>query len=89
MLNIKILGTGCSNCDALEKITAACLEFLLLEIPNLEATIQHVQDPKKIQNYPLLFTPGLVLNEKLVCAGRIPSSHEVIEWMRTALNEYV
>lgn len=86
MLSIKILGPGCYNCIAVEQMAAAGLEALLEERPNLEATLQHIEDPLEYQKYPLLFTPGLVVNEKLVCAGRIPSKHEVISWLLAALD---
>lgn len=86
MLNIKVLGPGCPKCYAVERVAAAALEALLQEDPDLEATLQHIEDYKEIQNYPILFTPGLVVNEKLVCAGRIPRKEEVIRWYREALN---
>jgi small redox-active disulfide protein 2 len=86
MLNIKVLGPGCAKCYALERVAANALETMLKENPDLEATLQHIEDPLEIQEYPILFTPGLVVNEKLVCAGRVPSKKEVLEWYRAALN---
>jgi hypothetical protein len=52
-----------------------------LEMLGEAATVQHVTDPKEWQKYNLLMTPGLVINEKLVCAGRIPSEAEVTTWI--------
>ena len=86
MLKIKILGPGCANCYAVEQAAAAGLEAIANDYPDLEATLQHIEDFSEIQNYPLLFTPGLVVNEKLVCAGRIPKIEDVIQWYREALN---
>ncbi len=87
MLQIKILGPGCRNCYLLEQMAAAGLEDLLEENPDLEATLEHIEDPLEIQKYPVLFTPGLVVNERLVCAGRVPSKLEVIGWLRAALQQ--
>lgn len=87
MLNIKILGPGCAKCDAVEQAAAAGLEAILGENPNLEATLVHIEDLLEIEHYPILFTPGLVVNEKLVCAGRIPKKEEVIRWYREALDQ--
>lgn len=85
MLRIKILGPGCRNCFMVEQMAAAGLEELLEEYPDLEATLEHIEDPLEIQKYPILFTPGLVVNERLVCAGRVPSKKEVIEWLRSSI----
>ncbi len=86
MLDIKVLGTNCAKCNALERITKMALEILEKEAPDLEATIEHVTDVLAIQRYPVLFTPALVVNEKVVCAGRVPKKEEVLAWLRTALN---
>lgn len=86
MLSIKVLGPGCAKCYALERVAAAGLQALLRERPDLEATLQHIEDYNEIQKYPILFTPGLVVNENLVCAGRIPKKEEIIQWYRQALN---
>lgn len=86
MLNIKILGPGCAKCYAVERAAAAGLEALLREKPELEATLVHIQDLLEIEKYPILFTPALVVNEKVVCAGRIPKKEEVEKWYREALS---
>ncbi len=86
MLNIKILGSGCAKCYVVEKAAAAGLEALLREKPELEATLVHVQDLQEIEKYPILFTPSLVVNEKVVCSGRIPEKEEVVKWYREALD---
>lgn len=86
MLDIKILGSGCAKCYSLERAAAAALETLLNEHPDLEATLVHIEDILEIQRYPVLFTPALVVNEKVVCAGRVPKKEEVLKWYREALN---
>ncbi len=85
-LNIKVLGRGCEACNWVEQQAIAALEVLAEENPDLEATIQHITDSAEITRYPILFTPGLVVNEKLVCAGRIPKVEEVVAWLREALD---
>jgi hypothetical protein len=85
MLTIKILGPGCYNCYAVEQAAIEALEVLLEEDPNLEASLEHIEDPLEFKRYPILFTPGLVVNEKLVCAGRIPAVLEVTAWLREAM----
>jgi len=87
VLSIKVLGPGCVNCYRVEQQVVAALEALAEEDPSLEATIQHVTKYNEIMKYPILFTPGLVVNEKLVCAGRIPSEAEVRQWLISAMAE--
>jgi hypothetical protein len=87
MLNIKILGPGCFNCFAVEEAVVLSLEQLSERYPDLEITLQHVQDPVEIRQYPIFATPGLVINEKVICAGRIPSVDEVLEWLTTSVQE--
>ncbi len=80
MLAIKVLGPGCPNCQKVEQIAKTVVETL-----SVDATIQEVTDMKEIMRYSILSTPGLVVNEKVVCAGRIPSEAEVTRWITTAL----
>ena len=81
-MNIKILGTGCAKCKQLEKTTRE----VLLEL-GIAATIEDVKDIKKIMEYPILATPGLVVDEKLVSSGRVPSKAEVTTYITTALTK--
>ena len=80
MLNIKVLGPGCANCQRVEEIIKNALNAL-----GEYAHIDHVTTKEEIYKYPILSTPGLVINEKVVCAGRIPSEQEVMGWIRGAL----
>lgn len=79
---IKILGPGCARCQQLEKTAREVVKELAIE-----ATVEEVKDMKKIMQYPILTTPGLVINEKLVVSGRVPSKTEVITFITTALAE--
>jgi small redox-active disulfide protein 2 len=81
MLSIKVLGPGCANCERVYAVTKAALQSAGVD----DATITHVIDRAEYPKYGLLYTPGLVINEKLVCAGRIPNSTEVITWIVNAL----
>ncbi len=77
MINIKVLGPGCANCKRLEVIAHKAVEDL-----GLEAEIEKVTDYNEIMKYPILSTPGLVINEELVSSGRIPSEAEVTDWLK-------
>jgi small redox-active disulfide protein 2 len=81
MVSIKVLGSGCANCRKLEALTLDVVREL-----GLQAQVEHVTDPKDIFAYPLLSTPGLVINEKLVSAGRIPRKEEIAGWLNGAEN---
>lgn len=82
MINIKVLGPGCMNCEKVEQNTRNAVTYM-----GLEAEISKVTDREKMQKYGLLATPGLVINEKLVCAGRIPEEGEVMTWLADAMME--
>lgn len=73
MLNIKVLGPGCPNCQKVEAHTRQALAAL---DPQPAYEIVKVTDPMEISQY-ILSTPGLVINEKVVAAARIPSVEEV------------
>jgi small redox-active disulfide protein 2 len=80
MLTIKVLGPGCANCQKVEQAARQAAAML-----GVEARIEKVTDYAAIRSYNLLATPGLVINERLVAAGRIPSEAEVVTWLADAL----
>ncbi|RMF00983.1 MAG: thioredoxin family protein [Chloroflexi bacterium] len=86
MLTIKVLGPGCRNCETLARKTADALEAVAAEYPAADgATIEKVTDHNKYIDYGLMFTSGLVINEKLVSSGRVPTMSELKNWLVEAL----
>ena len=76
-MEIKILGTGCPKCKRLEEVTREAVAAA-----GVEATITKVTDISAIMAYSILSTPGLVINEQVKAAGRLPSKEEIMAWLR-------
>ena len=81
MISIKVLGSGCSNCTRLAQIAQQAADSL-----GIEATVEKVTQFPEIMKYQILATPGLVINEKVVCAGRVPTAAEVTTWLTHAMS---
>ena len=80
MLSIKVLGPGCANCTKLETMVKSAVANF-----GVEAEITKITDYGEIMSYNVLATPGLVINDKLVSAGRVPTEAEVMTWVADAL----
>ncbi|MEA1959275.1 MAG: thioredoxin family protein [Chloroflexota bacterium] len=78
---IKILGTGCARCSQLEKTALEAVKEL-----GVDAKVEEVKDIGKIMEYPILTTPGLVIDEEVVCSGRLPSRDEVRKFIEDAID---
>ena len=82
MLTVKVLGPGCVNCVNLASLTQRAINNL-----SIEARVEKVTDYAEIMQYKILATPGLVINEKVVSAGRVPSEAEITTFLTNALVE--
>jgi small redox-active disulfide protein 2 len=80
MLTIKILGSGCANCKRLEQIAHKVVSEM-----GIEAEVIKVTEYPDIMAYNIMSTPGLVINEKVVSSGRIPSTAEITTFVANAL----
>lgn len=73
-MNIKVLGPGCMNCKTLERRTREALEQL-----HMDADVEKVEDFQRIASYALMHTPGLVIDEKVVVSGSVPTVEKIKE----------
>lgn len=80
MLTIKVLGSGCANCKRLEQMVRKAVTNMAVD-----AEVIKVTDYQQILEYDVLSTPGLVINEKVVSTGRIPTQPEIITFLADAL----
>lgn len=71
-MQIKILGTGCPNCQNLEKNTRLALSEL-----KMEAQIEKVTDMEKIMSYGIMSLPAIVADEKVLSYGIVPPVEEI------------
>ncbi len=71
-MEIKILGSGCSKCKTLEKITRE-----VIANNGIKATVEKVEDIMEIMNYNVMSTPALVVNGIVLVKGRVPSAEEI------------
>lgn len=77
-MDIKILGSGCTNCKNLEINTRTALDQL-----GLTVEIDKVTDPGEIVAWGVMSTPALVIDDEVVLSGRVPSPDQIKELLRT------
>ena len=75
-MEVKILGTGCSRCKTLEELTRN-----VVKDNGIEANVTKIEDIVEIMKYNIMTTPALVINEKVVSKGRIPSADEIKQFL--------
>ncbi len=72
MLEIKVLGSGCANCETLDRMIRKAVEEM-----KLDARVEKVGDIQEILKYSVMRTPALVINEKVLFNGRVPGMTEL------------
>ncbi len=75
---VKILGSGCPNCQKLEENTKKAIEELGLK----DVQIEHVYDIGKIVEYSVMSTPAIVFDNEVKAAGRVPDVEEIKGWLK-------
>lgn len=77
MLDIKVLGPGCVNCEKLYKL---CTE--VISENNLPAQIEKIVEQNKILDYGIMLTPALIVNNKVLTQGKIPTKLTLEHWLK-------
>lgn len=75
MKNIKVLGTGCSDCIA----TAKLIDETAKE-NGIEIQLEKVEETRAIMSYGILATPGVVIDGEVVHSGGVPSKEKIQRW---------
>lgn len=79
MLDIKVVGPGCANCERLANL---CKE--VIEENEIEATISKITDVNQFADLGIFVTPGLVVNGQVKASGKIPTKHTLLRWLQDA-----
>lgn len=82
MITIEVYGPGCQRCRATTAAVNKALQTL-----NVEATVQHITDPREMAKRGVMFTPTVKINGDLKCSGRVLSMAEVMVWITAALTD--
>ncbi len=76
-MEIIVLGPGCPNCDRMERVARQAVEET-----GVDATITHLTKMADIMAYPIMGTPGLVIDGEVLVSGRVPRKQEVVAWLQ-------
>ena len=82
MLHIKVVGPGCMNC---EKLAAMCQTVIIEK--EIEGHVEKITDREKITELGIMMTPGLIINDKVVSSGKIPTQSTLEYWILIAADK--
>ncbi len=77
MISVKILGMGCKKCSNLELKVKS-----IIEVNNIDASVEKVDEIQEIMKYKIMMTPGLVINEQVKSFGIIPKDDLILTWLK-------
>jgi small redox-active disulfide protein 2 len=78
-MRVKVLGPGCARCKRLEELTREAAAEA-----GIPVEIEHITDTTQILDYPIVSTPGLVVEEEVKMSGRLPRREEIVAWLKEA-----
>jgi small redox-active disulfide protein 2 len=76
MKNIKVLGSGCANCNTTLKLIEEAARAMSVEVK-----LEKVEDMATILSYGVMSTPGVVIDDKVVHAGGVPDHKKIESWL--------
>lgn len=84
LVSIKVLGSGCKSCHELYENTKKAVKNV-----GLSAEVEYVTDLEKIMGYGIMSMPGLVVNEKVVSAGKVLKTPDIEKIFLEVIKEEV
>lgn len=82
MLEIKVLGPGCSNCIKLENLVKEVISG-----KNIPAKVEKITDREKFLEYGIMLTPALVVNGKVLVSGKVSTKSTLGHWLEPYISE--
>jgi len=82
-MKIQILGSGCSKCSRAGQVMKETAQMLGL-VEGQDFQYEKITDIQEIMKYKVMFTPGIVIDGKVVLSGKIPSQAEAMQLINTA-----
>jgi len=79
MIEVKVLGTGCSNCKTTQKLIED-----VTSVNGIEITLEKVEDMAEIMSYGIMSTPGVVVGGKIAHAGGVPDKKTILSWFKSS-----
>lgn len=81
-MQVKVLGKGCARCKRVEELTREAAGEV-----GVAVEVEHVTDMGQIMEYPIVTTPGLVIDGQLKMSGRVPRREEITAWLKEAAGQ--
>ncbi len=79
MIEVKVLGSGCKNCQTTQKL----IEDVTSE-NGITISLEKVEDMAEIMSYGIMSTPGVIVDGKIAHAGGIPDKKTILSWFKSS-----
>ena len=79
MFDVKVLGSGCTNCKTTQKLIED-----VTEENGIPITLEKVEDMAQIMSYGVMSTPGVIIDGKVAHAGGVPDKTTILSWFSSS-----